>query len=336
MKTQIIGTGSYVPEKVIDNPFLQTIVETDDEWIVSRTGIRQRRIADEETTVSMCVEAAKKAMEDANVQPEELDLIIVATVSGDRQLPAAAFEVQREIGAIKAMCFDLSAACSGFMYALTTASAYIESGMYRCALVIGGETLSKIVDWTDRSTCILFGDGAGACVVSSGERGILGQMMYSDGTKGMALRCDSRSGNNLSREAKERLGFQSDTERKEEAQNFVAMDGQEVYRFAVTNVPQCIGDLMERFGYTAEDIDCFLLHQANERIIRNVARRLHAPIEKFPMNLSKYGNTSAASIPILLDEVRREGRLKPGDKVIISGFGGGLSWGAILTEWTLE
>lgn len=333
MRTQIIGTGSYVPELVIDNPFLQTIVETDDDWIVSRTGIRERRIVNGETTVSMCVDAAKRAIADAEIFPEELDLILVATISGDRYLPAAAFEVQKEIGAKRAMCFDLSAACSGFLFALTTAEAYIESGMYRCALIIGAESLSKMIDWTDRSTCILFGDGAGACVVTSGERGILGQVMHSDGERGMALQCRSRSRSNLPLEAKKRLGLKERNGTEEEALDYVTMDGQEVYRFAVSSVPQCIHELLEKTGYSVEDVDHFLLHQANERIIKNVARRLKAPLGKFPMNLQKYGNTSAASIPILLDEVHREGRLHTGDKILISGFGGGLSWGAVLLEW---
>lgn len=339
MTAEIIGTGSCLPERVIDNQFLSGIVDTNDEWIVSRTGIKERRIAVEETTVSMSVKAARKALEDGKAKPEEIDLLIVATLSGDRVLPAASFEVQSILGAKNAVCFDLNAACSGFLFALTTAKAYIEAGIYKTALVIGAEVLSRYVDWTDRSTCILFGDGAGAAVVKAQDSGqavlpeesiravIADQLIHSDGSIGMALSCKNRSTNNLPVQE----GGQGEESRLEK-KDYVCMDGQSVFRFAVKRVPECIKELLERNSLKAEEIACFVLHQANERIIASVAKRLSVPEEKFPMNLHKYGNTSAASIPILLDELKRGKHFKNGDKIVISGFGGGLSWGAVLAE----
>lgn len=320
MTTRIIGTGSSLPETVVTNDFLSTIMDTSDEWIASRTGIRERRLAKLETTASMSSQAAERAMEDAGVTAEEIDLIIVGTLSGDYRTPSTACEVQAAIGAVNAAAFDINAACTGFMAALHTAHAFLQLGTYKKALVIGAETLSKIMDWNDRSTCVLFGDGAGAAVVSREDRGILSFMQGSDGTKGMALTCMDRVNNNpLVHNSLELY--------------YTHMNGQEVYKFAVTKVPECIHQVLEEANLKTEDIKYFILHQANIRIIQSVAKRLKVPEERFPMSLQHCGNISAASVPILLDEVNRKGLLQRGDKIVMAGFGGGLTWGADVVEW---
>lgn len=307
MTTQIIGTGSYLPKKVINNEYLSSIVDTNDEWITTRTGIKERRmVQEEEGTAYMGAQAAEEALKDAGIKAEEIDLILLATMSPDAMLPNSACEIQTIIGAKNAVCMDINAACSGFLFALCTAHGYIKSGMYKTALVIGSETVTRMLDWQDRGTCILFGDGAGACVVKEGNTGIIDWVLHSDGTKGQVLTNKNQ---------------------------YIEMNGQEVFRFAVKSVPQCIEELFEKTGTKAEDIACFVLHQANIRIIKSVAQRVGAELEKFPCNLSWYGNTSAASVPILLDELNKSGKLKAGDKIVLSGFGGGLTWGAVLLEW---
>ncbi len=321
MNAHIIGTGSFLPEKVVTNFDLAERMETNDEWIVSRTGIRQRHIAVEESTAGMAAEAARRALSSAGMTAGELEMILLATVSPDHIVPSAACEVQAMLGAVNAVAIELNAACSGFVFALNTAQAYIRAGIYSRILVIGVETLSKLVDWTDRSTCILFGDGAGAAVVTASEnRGIQDFIQFSDGAKGEALLCDAKPLRNL-------------FAHQEPAQEFVKMDGQEVFKFAVRRVSESIDQLLERNGLTAGDIGCYVLHQANARIIASVIKHLKADADKFPMNVERCGNTSGASVPLLLDELSRSGRLKEGDRVIMSGFGGGLTWGSIYMIW---
>ena len=320
MSTRIIGTGSYLPETVVTNDDLSKIMDTSDEWISSRTGIRERRLVKEETTASMSVAAAERAMENAGVSPQEIDLIIVGTITGDCVTPSTACEVQAQIGAENAVAFDINAACSGFMFALHTADAYLQTGIYKTALILGAETLSKIMDWNDRSTCVLFGDGAGAAVVRGDTAGLLAYDQGSDGAKGKVLLCENRKNNNPLVENPADLSY-------------THMDGQEVYKFAVTTVPASIQKVLDQAGLSVEDIDYFALHQANIRIIQSVAKRLKVSEDKFPTSLDHCGNISAASVPILLDEMNRKGMLKPGMKIVLSGFGGGLTWGSAVIEW---
>ncbi len=321
MKIRIIGTGSYLPEHIVTNDDLAQIMDTSDEWISSRTGIRERHLVKEETTADMSVEAAKKALENAGVTAEEIDLIILGTVSPDYITPSCACQVQAAIGAHKAVAFDINAACSGFMFALHIANAYIQAGIYRTALILGAETLSKIMDWTDRGTCVLFGDGAGAAVVRGDENtGLLAYDQGSDGSRGMVLAGLNRTNNNPLVETSKEL-------------QYVHMDGQEVYKFAVTSVPASLQKVVKEAGLTMEEIDYFALHQANIRIIQSVAKRLKVSEDKFPVSLDHCGNISAASVPILLDEMNRKGMLKPGMKIALSGFGGGLTWASAVIEW---
>lgn len=320
MKTRIIGTGSCLPETVVTNDDLAKIMDTSDEWISSRTGIKERRLAKEETTASMSIAASKRAMEDAGVCAKEIDLIIVGTITGNYVTPSTACEIQAAIGTDRAVAFDINAACSGFMFALHTADAYLKTGLYKTALILGAETLSKIVDWNDRSTCVLFGDGAGAAVVRADETGLLAYDQGCDGAKGKVLACQNRKNNNPL--VKNSTDLQ-----------YTHMDGQEVYKFAVTTVPASIKKVVENAGLSIEDIDYFALHQANIRIIQSVAKRLKAPEDKFPTSLDHCGNISAASVPILLDEMNRKGLLKPGKKIVLSGFGAGLTWGSAVIEW---
>lgn len=320
MTTRIIGTGSYVPEQIVTNDDLAKIVETNDEWIRSRTGIGQRRIATEDSTSDMAAMAAGRALESAGIGPEEIDLILLATSSPDYCFPNGACEVQGKIGAVNAACYDISAACTGFVFALNTAHAFISSGIYKTALVIGADVLSKLIDWKDRGTCVLFGDGAGAAVVQASETGILGINMHSDGTRGGVLTCGSRTNGNFLLGKKPELGY-------------MAMDGQEVFKFAVKKVPECINELLSDTGVSADEIRYFVIHQANYRIIESIAKRLKVSLDRFPVNMEHYGNTSGASVPLLLDEINRKGMLKPGDKIVFSGFGAGLTWGAVLLEW---
>ena len=320
MTIRILGTGSYLPENVVTNDDLAKIMDTSDEWISSRTGIRQRHLVKDETTAGMSAKAAERALEEAGMTAEEIDLLIVGTLSPDHVTPSCACEVQSMIGAVNAVAFDINAACSGFMYAMNTAYAYIHSGIYKNALIIGAETLSKIMDWNDRSTCVLFGDGAGAAVVKGDETGLLKFTQGADGFKGMVLACKSRLNNNPL--------VQNPTDL-----DYVYMDGQEVYKFAVSTVPAAIKQVMDEAGLVESDIKYFLLHQANIRIIQSVAKRLKSDLDKFPITLDRCGNISAASVPILLDEVNKKGMLKRGDKIVLAGFGAGLTWSAAVMEW---
>jgi len=320
MTSRIIGTGSYVPEKIVTNDDLAKIVETNDEWIRERTGIRQRHIAVDEGTTQMASEAARRALQDAGVDAGDLDIIILATSSQDKNFPAGACEVQALLGAKKAVAFDLSAACSGFLFAMNVVNAFIESGVYRMGLVIGAETLSKVIDWSDRGTCILFGDGAGAAVLSAKDKGMIHMVMGSDGVKGPVLSCISRSNGNFLNGKTPELGF-------------AVMNGQEVFKFAVKKVPECVRQVLDEAGADISEIKYFILHQANFRIVEAAARRLKQPMEKFPIDMDRYGNTSSASVPLLLDELNRAGKLQRGDKLVLAGFGAGLTWGAAYMEW---
>lgn len=320
MTTRIVGTGAYVPEQIATNDDLARIVETNDEWIRSRTGIGERRIATTETNSYMAAQAAKQALDQAGIAPEDVDLILLATSSPDYCFPNGACEIQEQIGAVNAAGYDISAACTGFVFALNTAHAFIQAGIYRTALVIGSDVLSKLLDWTDRGTCVLFGDGAGAAVLKADEKGIIDMMMGSDGTKGPVLACQSRTLGNFLTGTKPEIGF-------------MTMDGQEVFRFAVKKVPESVEILLKKTGIPKEEIKYYVLHQANERIIEAAAKRLKEPMDKFPMSISRYGNTSTASIPLLLNEMVEHGMLEPGDKIVMSGFGAGMTWGAVLLEW---
>ncbi len=320
MTTRIIGTGSAVPKKIVTNDDLAKIMDTSDEWIRQRTGIATRNLCVEETTVSLCYEAAKNALENAGKQPEEIDLILVATVSPDNVIPCTACDLQARLGAEHATAFDLNSACSGFLFAMATAHAYLEAGMMKNALIVGGETLSKLMNWEDRTTSVLFGDGAGAAVLERSDRGIRSIVQGSNGFKGSVLACRARNKNNPYVE-------------KDDSVSYVTMDGHEVYRFATRQVPKSILEVLEKAGCGVEDISYFLLHQANIRILEAVGKRLKIPMEKIPNNLDRHGNMSSASIPVLLDEMNRQGRLKQGDKIVLSGFGAGLTYGAILLEW---
>ena len=320
MPARIIGTGSCLPRRTVSNKELEKWVDTTDEWIRERTGIEERHIAVEETTTSMAVEAARAAMENAGITAEEIDLIIVGTVSADMCFPSTACQVQSEIGAENATAFDINAACAGFLFGLSIAEAYMQAGMAETALVIGGETLSKMMDWQDRSTCVLFGDGAGAAIVKKEERGLLGLVQGSDGKSGEALTCRNRPVNNP-------------LVKNDPALDHTQMDGRGVYRFAVKTVPHAIESAMEKAKISPDEIKYFLLHQANLRIIQSVAKKIGQPMEKFPTNLQKCGNISAGSVPVLLDMANRSGMLERGDKIVLAGFGAGLTWGAAVLVW---
>ncbi len=321
MKAKIIGTGYELPAYEADNQYLSTLVETSDEWIRERTGIGKRRLAREETTTSLAAGAARKALLKADVKAEEIELLIVATITSDTETPSTACRVQAELGAVNAVAFDINAACSGFLYAIHIAEAFIRGGIYRKALLIGAETLSKLVDWTDRGTCVLFGDGAGAAVLAASEDGgVLAQSVGSNGEKWDVLSCMGRAVHNPVHKGEKELGY-------------LKMNGQDVFKFAIRTVPLCIEDALLKANVKAEEIDLFLLHQANQRIIQSVAKRLKQPEEKFPMNIERCANTSAASLPILLAQMEEEGRLHRGEKLVLSGFGAGLTWGACVLEW---
>lgn len=321
MVGRISGTGSYIPKEVWDNQVLTQLVDTSDEWIQERTGVARRHIAGKnETTAYMAAEAAKRALEDADVSAQDIDLILVATISPGRIMPSTSCEVQAMIGAKRATCFDLNAACTGFLFALNTAQAYIKQGIYSKVLVIGTESLSNLVNWKDRGTCILFGDGAGAVVLEASEEGRYAQYTQSIGCDGEVLTVDCRN----------QKQYESQPCAEE---TFIQMDGREVFKFAVSKVPEAIGELLKQEEKNVEDISQFILHQANRRIVQSVSKRMKVDIKYFPTNMEEYGNTSSASIPILLDELNRSGRLKRGTYLVLAGFGAGLSYGASLIQW---
>lgn len=321
---KILGYGSYYPENIVDNNYLANIVDTSDEWITKRTGIKERRISSGETVAQMAAKACEEAMRKAKCEPEEIDLIIVATITPDSVCPSTACIVQDMLGCINATCFDISAACSGFVFSLITANALIKSGAYKKALVIGGEVLSRIMNWQDRNTCVLFGDGTGACVLglTEGEEGVLATYTGSDGTLGIKSLTAGK--------AKPSSDICKTIE--EAKVDHIWMDGRAVFKFSVKMLPKVVSELLEKSGLSINDIKYIVPHQANLRIVEEAARRLDCNIDKFFMNLERVGNTSGGSIPIALAEMDNRNLLKKGDKIIIVGFGAGLTWGGVLIE----
>lgn len=325
IRAEIIGTGSYVPEARMTNKDLEGKIETTDAWIVERTGIRERRIASKDEAASdLAFQAARKALEAAQVAPEEIDLIVLATSTPDMFFPSTACIVQDKLKATRAAAFDLSAACSGFVYALAVGEQYIRSGTYQKVLVIGTEIMSRLINWTDRTTCVIFGDGAGAVLLapSASESGILSTHLHSDGSL-WDLICVPGGGSAIPPSEKmlaERL-------------NTIKMKGNETFKVAVRSLEEVAWEALRANDFLPSDVSFLVPHQANLRIIRAVADRLQLPMERVVINLDRYGNTSAASIPLALDEAVREGRIKKGDMLLFLAFGGGLTWGASLVRW---
>ncbi len=329
----ITGLGTHLPERIVTNDDLASILDTSDAWIIQRTGIRERRVAEEGLSSSdLGIPAARRALADAAVLPADVDLVITATISPDRIMPATASRVARECGCDSAGVFDLSAGCTGFVYALAMAAGAVASGLHKHVLVVGAETISRMLDWQDRSTAVLFGDGAGAAVVSlldsrngsegCGPRGILGFDLGADGS-GEEFLMIPAGGSRLP----------ASCETVEARQHYMKMNGSEVYKFATRIVAQSAQRLLKRCGYSVADIDLFVPHQANLRIIEGAVKKLGISEDKVYTNLQRYGNTSCASIPLCLSEARTEGRLADGDLVLLMGFGAGLTWGACLMEW---
>ncbi|MFO1482572.1 MAG: beta-ketoacyl-ACP synthase III [Verrucomicrobiaceae bacterium] len=327
--SSIIGTGSYMPEKVLTNDDLSKIVDTSDEWITSRTGIKERRIAAaDQATSDLAAEAARRAMAAAGVTAEDIQLIIVATVTPDMFFPSTACFVQKKIGATNAVCFDVSAACSGFLYALQVARHFINTGNRVTALVIGAEKLSSLVNWQDRNTCVLFGDGAGAVVIRRAEEGtdapgrVLSTVMGSDGNLADLLKVPGGAS-----------ACPITPENVNSRPNTIHMEGRETFKHAVTRMLEASQQALEMAGLKTEDVALVIPHQANARIIGAIAERLNLPPERVFMNLDKYGNTSAATIPVALDEANRAGRLKRGDVILLVAFGGGFTWASSVLRW---
>ena len=309
MNAGILGLGRYLPEKIVTNADLEKVMDTSDEWIRTRTGIEQRRIANDDINTSdMAYEAATAALKNADISAEEIDLILVATVTPDRPFPSMACVIQEKLGAKKAAAMDVSAACAGFMYAMITAQQFIQTGAYKHVLIVGVEKLSKITNWDDRNTAVLFGDGAGAAVVGpvSEGRGILSFELGADGSGGKHLLQDG---------------------------DFITMNGREVFKFAVRQMGESSLNVLDKAGLTKEDVDLLVPHQANIRIMEASRERLGLPVEKMTKTVHKYGNTSSASIPIALVEEMEAGRIKEDDLIVMVGFGGGLTWGAIALRW---
>ena len=322
IRSVVRGVGSALPKRVLTNQEMESMVDTTDEWIVQRTGIRQRYIAGEgETTASLGEAAARAALADAGMQPDDIDLIVLATSTPDNTFPASAVNIQHRLGIKHGAAFDIQAVCTGFVYAMATADLYIKGGMAKRALVIGAETFSRILDWNDRTTCVLFGDGAGAVVLegqegqgTAGDQGILTSHLRSDGSHKEKLYVD---------------GGPSTTG----TAGFIHMEGREVFKHAVGMITDVIYDAFNATGITAEDIDWLVPHQANIRIIEGSAKKLGIPMEKVVVTVDKHGNTSAASIPLALAEAVRDGRIQRGDLVMLEAMGGGFTWGSVLLRW---
>lgn len=324
MGIEIIGIGSYLPEKILTNAELEKIVDTSDEWITTRTGIKERRIAkDTESTSDLAINAAQKAIKKANITPEEIDLIIVGTITPDMFFPSTACFVQKGIGAKNATAFDISAACSGFIYGLSIAREFLRSGIYKTVLVIGAETLSKITDWQDRNTCVLFGDGAGAVILrkTDSSSDILSTHLGTDGTAGDLLYMPGGGSRNPATQ-----------KTIEERLHYVKMDGNKLFKIAVRAMTEAAQKAIALAGIKCDDVKLIIPHQANIRIVEGVAKQLKFPMEKVFLNIQKYGNTSSATTPIALDEAISEGKVKKGDNVILVAFGGGLTWGAAVIK----
>ena len=325
--TVILGTGAYVPARVLTNDELSTRLDTTDEWIRTRTGIIERHIASpDEATSDLALNAARAALADAKLSPADIDLLIIATITPDQQIPATACMVQHKLGlATTTTCLDINAACSGFIYAMELASAMISTGRYRHALIIGAEKLSSIIDWQDRTTCVLFGDGAGAAVLGPADgqgTGILGTQLGAFGENADLLQIPR--GGSRAPLTQETIGAR---------EHFLKMKGKEIFKIAVRAMDEAARDILEQHGLTADQVACVIPHQANLRIIEAIAQYLELPPERFYVNLDRYGNTSAASIPIALDEARRLGRIKRGDLTLLVAFGAGLTYGSALIRW---
>lgn len=323
---KIIGTGSYLPKKIMTNLDLEKIVETSDEWISKRTGIKERRIAaDDEATSDLAYLAAKKALEMAGMLPEEVELIIVGTSTADYSIPACAPIVQAKLGCGKIPAFDINSVCTSFTYSFLSAFSMVSSGLYNNCLIIGADIYSRILNWKDRNTCVIFGDGAGAMVIKKdiNKKGLLSYIFGADGKDADLIKIpvggSKNPGQDLSKYNYDDLFFQ--------------MDGKKVYEFTINVIPNVAEELIEKAGITKDDLDLIILHQANIRIIEAVSKQLDIPKEKFMINIDKYGNTSSGSIPIAIDEAVRGGKIKEGDKVMFIAFGGGLSWGGVIIEW---
>jgi len=318
LRSIVRGVGSYLPERIITNEELSRTIDTSDEWIQQRVGIKQRHVAAEgEFTSDLAVHAARRALDDARLSPAEIDLIIVATTTPDLTFPATAAIVQQKLGMHHGAAFDIQAVCSGFVYGMVTADSYLKNGVARRALVIGAETTSRILDWTDRTTCVLFGDGAGAAVLElggDGERGVLASSIRSDGH--FADKLNTTGGPSTTRS----IGH-------------VHMEGKEVFRHAVGKITDVVENVLSATGYTVKDLDWFVPHQANLRIIQGAGEKLHIPPEKVVITVDRHANTSAASVPLALTEAVRDGRIKRGDLVMIEAMGGGFTWGASLIRW---
>lgn len=324
----ILGLGYYVPDKILTNKDMEKIVDTSDEWIYERTGIRARRVADPEMATSdMATRAAEQALADAQISADELDLIIVATATPDMFFPSVACLVQANLQAKKAAAFDLAAGCSGFTYGVAVGAQFIKAGLYKKVLVIGAETLSRVLDWTDRTTCVLFGDGAGAAVLgeTASGCGFLGFDLGADGSGGDLLKLPAGGA---------RMPASAETVANK--LHFVHMNGNEVFKFAVKVMGESAAKSLSHAGLTSADIDLLIPHQANIRIIQSAAKRLKLPMEKVFVNVDKYGNTSAASIPIALKEAVESGRIKNGDNIVLVGFGAGLTWASCVIKWCKE
>lgn len=325
LRSRITGTGSYAPENVLTNFDLEKKVDTSDEWITERTGIKERRIArDTETTSDLCLEASKKALQAAHLKPGEIELIIVATMSGDMPMPSTASLLQKKLHAKNAAAFDLNAACSGFLYGLSVADNFIKGGTFRKILLVGAEVMSKFIDWQDRSTCVLFGDGAGAVILekTTGQRGILSTRLFSDGNLWDFI-CLPGGGSQYppsSKTLKNKL-------------HFIKMKGNETFKIAVRTLEKLVVDTLRKNNIKLSELAMLIPHQANLRIIKATAERLNLPMSKVAVNLERYGNTSSASIPIALDEVVRKGRIKKNDYVLLEAFGAGLTWASALIRW---
>ena len=321
------GTGAYVPERVLSNHDLEKMVETSDEWITQRTGIRERRIAaDQESTSDLGLSAARKALGESSLHPEDLDVVILATITPDSPCPASAVYLQRELGAVKAAAFDLNAACTGFVYGMAVGSGLIAAGIHKNVLVVGAETLSRVVDFTDRDTCILFGDGAGAAVLSRAEEGssseVLDHYLRSDGDGWELIHIPGGGA---------RMPASAQT--VEDRLHFLKMKGREVFKFATRSLVELLERVLERNQLNAKDLDLVIPHQVNYRVIEAALRKVPIPQERVFLNLERYGNTSAASVPIALHEAVTAGRLKRGDLVLLVAFGAGLTWGYNLVRW---
>jgi len=321
----IIGIGNYLPEKILTNKDLEKIVDTSDDWIVDRTGIKERRIVkDGEATSDLAARAAEEALKDAGVSADEIDLIIVATATPDMLFPSTACLVQDKIKATKAAAFDLSAGCSGFVYSLVVGSQFIQTGLYKKVLIIGAETLSKIVDWTDRNTCVLFGDGAGAVVLGEVPEGygLLGSELGADGSGGDLLRVPAGGSR-----------IPTTSESLAQGLHYLQMSGSDVFKFAIKVMGEAAVKALNNAGLSSGDVDCLIPHQANIRIIQSAAKRLKLPMEKVMINVEKYGNTSAASIPIAMNEALQKNSIKKDDIVVLVGFGAGLTWASCVIKW---